>query len=115
MSSCETNEGGIARGIRKTFGSLADRTETCPKLSRMFSLTRILYAVTRSAVRSASGSAVIPCAAASWVLPTTMAQIASAVDARGIGEDFCLAFPWTMVRAYHNPGHRARAVLRRNI
>jgi len=72
----------MARGIKKMFGSLAERTETCPKLSRMFSLTRILYAVTRSAFRSASGSVVTPWAAASWALPTTMTHIASAAGAR---------------------------------
>jgi hypothetical protein len=52
----------------------------------MFSFTSILYAVTRSAFLSASGSLVVPWAAASWVLPTTMTQIASAVGARDIGD-----------------------------
>jgi hypothetical protein len=32
----------------------------------------------------------VPWPAASWVLTTTITQIASAVGARGISEDFCV-------------------------
>jgi hypothetical protein len=56
MSARETSAGGMARGMKKCSGFLADRAVMWPKLSRMPSFARMWLAVMMSWMRSSSGS-----------------------------------------------------------